>query len=258
MAEARRLGLRNRAIIFVGNTAEAARWTGDWTWALDELATFLESDLDAADWAWLFSSALVLRAWRGEAIAEQLATFETALKATRTSNMAVEQMRYDLESCRALGDGRLRAVRTTAHEYARISPLNAPAAYPLAAHAALWLRDLAAAAEDLAALEATGVRGPFTMLRRSAFRAGIAALEGRDSAARSLYAEARRGLLDRGIVFEAALVAIDMATLLGPDDPDAVAAAADARPALGRLSARPFLARLDATLAGTSESAPRV
>lgn len=46
-----------------------------------------------------------------------------------------------------------------------------------------------------------------------------------------------------------------MATILGPDDPDALVAAADARPVLERLAARPFLTRLDAALAREPEPA---
>jgi hypothetical protein len=85
------------------------------------------------------------------------------------------------------------------------------------------------------------------------YSAGLAALEGRPQDARSWFVEARRELVDRGVDFEAALVAIDMATVLGPDDPDVLAAAADARPVLERLRARPFVERLDAALHRTGQ-----
>jgi hypothetical protein len=119
----------------------------------------------------------------------------------------------------------------------------------VAARASVWLRDTVSAAEDLAALEALGVHGPFVTLQRTAMAAGIAALEGRIEGARALFVEARRGMAERGIVVEVALLAIDVATTLGPADPDVQAVAAQARQILGRLGAGPFLARLDAALA---------
>ena len=245
LAEARRLGLRGAAIVIIGNAVEVARWTGDWQWALDELAPFLDGDLDFVQRSWLLTGSVILRAWRGEAIDAELAELRGIQEAHPGDAFAVGD-RADFGACWGLAAGRLAEARAAAHEMARLSPLNAPAEYPLAIRAALWMRDPVAAGEDLVALEATGVRGPFVTLRRAAFRAGILALTGRPGDARTLYAEARQGLLERGIGFEAALVALDMATLLGSDDVDAAAAAAEARPVLERLGARPFLARLGA------------
>ena len=255
LAEALRLGLRGQASMFAGNLAEVARWTGDWDWAIDQVAAFLDGDLDVGRHSWLLTGSLVLRAWRGEAIDDDLAALR-ALQGGSAADSTLAGDRLDLELSLRLADGRLSECRSAAHEMARTSSLNAPAAYNVAVRAALWLRDPAAAAQDLAALDATGVRGPLVALRRTAFRAGIAALEGRAPEARSLYAEARRGLLDRGVAFEAAVVAIDMATLLGPGDPDAAAAASEARPILEQLGARPFVERLEAALRGAGAPAP--
>ena len=252
LAEALRLGLRGQASMFAGNVAEVARWTGDWEWALEQLAIFLDGDLDVGRRSWLLTGSLVLRAWRGEAIDHQMADLR-ALQDGSAADSTLTADRLDLAACLGLAYGRLSECRSAAREMARSSPLNAPAAYNLAIRAALWMCDLVAADQDLAALDATGVRGPLVTLRRTVFRAGIAALEGRTAEARSQYAEARRGLLDRGVAFEVALVAIDMATLLGPQDPDAVAAAAEARPILERLGARPFLERLETALGATVE-----
>jgi len=247
LAEARRLGLRANSIFFLGNGADSVRWTGDWDWALGELAGALASDLDPGDRSWLLETEVVLRSWRGDAVADDVAELRRAYGAAGTAVGGTEA--YDLEASLALSEGRVVDARAAAREFARLSHVNAPTAYPLSARAAIWGRDAEGAREDLAALDATGAHGAFISLRRTAFAAGIAALEDRPEEARRLYADARQGLLDRGVVFEAALVAIDMATVLGPDDPDAIAAAAEARPVLERLQARPFLARLDAALA---------
>jgi len=51
-------------------------------------------------------------------------------------------------------------------------------------------------------------------------------------------------------VLDEALIALIMLRTLGPDDRDAVAAAANARQIFERIGARPFLAQLDACSAG--------
>lgn len=144
-----------------------------------------------------------------------------------------------------LADGRLAEARRAALALARLSRLNAPAALPVAARTSAWTRDAAGLRDDLAAIQANGVRGSLVTIRRTAIGASLAALEGRADEGRRLFAEAQRGLLDAGVAFEAALVAIDAAVTLGPDDPAAVEAAGAARPILERLGARPFLAMLD-------------
>ena len=59
------------------------------------------------------------------------------------------------------------------------------------------------------------------------------------------------------MLFEGALVGIDMVAVLGPDDPDALRAAAEARPILEGLGARPFLARLESLLASSPDVGAR-
>jgi class 3 adenylate cyclase/tetratricopeptide (TPR) repeat protein len=254
LGEARRIGDRSSAIRFIGNAADAARWTGDWDWAMAELDALLEGDLDVQDRSWMIDSAAVLRSFRGE---DTSALVDEAESLYPEVGEFAPTLRADRESCRALAEGRLGDAREAAREYARMSPLGAPSALPVAARAGIWLRDPASAAEDLAALEALGVHGTFITMRRTAIAAGIAALEGRLDEARALYAEARRGMADRGIAVEVALVAIDMATTLGSADPDVQAFAAEARQVLARLGAVPFLARLDAALAGAVPAGER-
>jgi class 3 adenylate cyclase/tetratricopeptide (TPR) repeat protein len=248
LAEARRLGLRSRVLVFAGNLAEVARWTGDWEWALEELESLLEGDLDNEARAFLLASAVELREWRGEDVTASLAVVRSVVAAVVDEDQRL-MTDAELESNLGLAGGRLPEARAAAHEMARLSALNAPTSLAIAARAAVWMRDPVAVTEDLAALDATGVHGPLVSLRRTALLAAIAALEGRMDEARTLFDEARRGLIDLGVAFEAALVAIDMATVLGPDDPVVAAAAAEARPVLERLGARPFLERLDAALA---------
>jgi hypothetical protein len=117
-----------------------------------------------------------------------------------------------------------------------------------AARAALWMGDAAGAAEDLAALDRSGVHGPAVDGDLMTIRAGIAALEGRSADAIVGYREALRAWRDAGLAWDEALCGIDMATLLDPTDPEVRAAAESAREILVRLEARPFIARLDAAM----------
>ncbi len=62
---------------------------------------------------------------------------------------------------------------------------------------------------------------------------------------------------DLGLVWDEALCAIDMATLLDPADPEVRAAGEAAREILVRLEATPFVAQLDAALARVSDAPGR-
>ena len=250
--EARRLGLRGHVVNMLGNGGEAARWTGDWDWALGEVDALLEGDLDPVDAIWLQGIATTLHAWRGEDVTGRLAVME-ALAPTIPDQGWLGSLRSDLDAVLGLAAGQLAEARGAALDYAKRSPLNAPMALPVAARAALWMRDPDAAADDLRALEGTGIHSPFVSLRRTVLRAGIAALEGRSAEARSLYAGTQQDFLDRGVLFEGALVGIDMVAVLGPHDPDARHAATEARPILERLGAKPFLARLESLLASSPD-----
>ena len=96
-----------------------------------------------------------------------------------------------------------------------------------------------------------GLHGPAIEADRLTIRAGVAALEGRVGDALGLYREALRAWRDLGLAWDEALCAIDMATLLGPGDPEVREAAADAREILVRLEAAPFVERLDAAMAAS-------
>jgi tetratricopeptide (TPR) repeat protein len=246
IVDTRRLGLRGRAIANTGNVAESVRWTGDWDWALGELQGWLASDLEPGDREWLLVDSIVLQVWRGEDATEARAELEaTATEATFYASMDA----FDLAGLIALAEGRLSDVREAMHQVAGMSPLNAPGALPVAARAAIWARDPRAAAEDLAALAATGAHGRFISLREAAIRAGIAALEGRTGEARASYVEVVRALEERGVRFEAALAGIDMATVLDPNLPDVREAIDHARAVLVELGAVPFLKLLDERVA---------
>jgi class 3 adenylate cyclase/tetratricopeptide (TPR) repeat protein len=123
-----------------------------------------------------------------------------------------------------------------------------------AARAALWAGNAAAAAEDLAALEATGLRTPVMDLRRVVIHAGLAALDGRIKDALAGYRDALRGWAALGVASEEAATGLDMAMLLDPAIPDVRAAADRARAVFGGMRATRLLERLDAALAGPTDA----
>jgi hypothetical protein len=94
------------------------------------------------------------------------------------------------------------------------------------------------------------VHGPAIEAERAVIRAGMAALEGRTQEALAGYRIANAAWHALDLPWDEALTAIDMARLIGPDDPDVQNAAASGQEILARLGARPFLSQLDAQRAG--------
>ena len=111
------------------------------------------------------------------------------------------------------------------------------------------------------ALDAAAVHGRVVDLERRAFGAALSAHDGDLERAGREYAAVLPELAEMGLVYKQALVVLDMALLLGPDDPVVQTSVGDARAILERLGARPFSARLDELMGGSSigrseESAP--
>jgi hypothetical protein len=256
LAEAHRLGMRRRMLLILGNVSEDARFTGDWDWALGLLETQLAGDLDVPDRGWFLGNALVLRGWRGEATAEDWAAWDALIEGEADPQAAADYK--DIHALRALGEGRLADARRIAIEGAGMIGGRVPSRRAVAARAAIWSQDPIGAAEDLAAIHASAMRGPAIELRRTTIRAGITALEGRTAESIALYREARDGWRDVAVPWEEALTGIDMATVLDSLEPEVQTAAARSREILTNLRAAPFLQRLEASLARVPGTGGRV
>ena len=254
LAETRRLGMRQRMLLILGTTSEEARVTGDWDWALAELAPQLAGELDRPDRAWLLGNTLVLRSWRGEATAGDWTEWEALVEGHDDPQAAADYT--DIQALRALAEGRLLDARRFAMESFSIVP-GRPSRRAVAARAALWSSDLASAMADLEAMDQTGVHGPAADLRRAAVRAGIAGLEGRTGDAIAQFRVVRDGMRDIDLPWEEAMLGIDMATVLDAHEPEVGAAAERSREILIGLRAQPFLDRLERALA-VAATEPRV
>ena len=246
MAETRRLGMRRRMLLMLGNTSEEARVTGDWDRALSELGAELAGELDGPARGWFLGNSLVLRSWRGEVGNEESTEWEAIIEGHDDPQAAADYR--DIQAVRALAEGHLAAARRHALDSFFTAP-GRPSRRAVAARAALWSGERADAAADLEAIDQTGVHGPVADLRRTTVEAGIAALDGQTSEAVALFRVAREGFREAGLPWEEALVGIDMATLLDVREPEVVAAAERSREILTGLRAAPFLERLEAAMA---------
>ena len=251
LARARRLGRRGMVAVLLANAADLAFRTGDWAWALAELEAALAEEFEAPDRAGLLGDEVLFRAHRGEPVADRLD--EIAQLVGDSDDPRVLSFVASLDAAVAFAAGRLDDARTAWRLVAELQVGNLPLSLPPAARAALWAGDAAAARDDLAALDASGFHGPAIEADQRTIRAGIAALEGRPADALALYRDALHAWRDLGLAWDEALCGIDMATLLGPAEPEVRAAVEAAREILVRLDAVPFVARLDAELARESD-----
>ena len=251
IAEARRIGARQMLLRLLTNGVEHARLCGDWQWALDELETARSLDFDPTDRAYFIGQEAILRAWRGDAVDELMAEVEAIGRDEPDPNF--QALVLGVRSDVAFGDGSLEAAHRWYREAAAVSPVNAPLSLGYAARAAIWLRDAAAAGDDLASLDATGAHGSALTARRTAIMAGIVGLRGDRAAAIATFRQAADAWRALEMPVEIAFLAIDMATTLGPDVPEVLEAAEESRGILEGLGARPFLARLDVLLGAGAE-----
>jgi class 3 adenylate cyclase len=243
LAEARRLGQRRLAYVFLLNAAEDAIWTGDWDWAAPELDEVLAGDLESDDRKLVLEALVRQRAWRGDQVDELLAELDRRAQESPSSEVLFTVALSRANRSFATGD--LENAAGGYRQAASLSLANAFMCYCLAASADLLLRDRASAASDLQALDATGVHGPLVEAHRASILAGLAALEGRPVDALTHYRDALRRFRDLGVPLNEAFTGIEMATLLDPTEPEVGAATDTAREILTRLRAKPFLERLE-------------
>ena len=243
LAESRRLGHRRQALVLLTNAAEVAVWTGDWDLTLPEFEELLAGDLDREDRIIVLGRLVLIGSWQGDLV-DGLVD-EIVRLVGDTSEPAILISAEVARADRAFAIGMLEDAAQSYRRAAVMTAEYAPVCYVLAARASLLAHDAASAAADLDGLDATGLHGPAIEARRASIRAGLAALDGRPSDALALYRDAIRRFRDLGLPIDEAFTAIEMATLLGPAEPEVRVAAEAAREILTRLEAKPFLERLE-------------
>ncbi len=243
-AIARRLGSLAYGFLMVGNGFSCALRVGEWDWAAALLEEWISMEISGSFALELYVDRAVLTALRGDDASADIARATTMV--AEVKDPQYESYVHWARAWAAMVAGRLSEAREEAVSAARTTNYFSPISLPLAARAALWAGDSAAAEAILEDLVASGFRGEAVDLDLATLRAGIAAREGRPAESAAAYREALRGWRQMGLAFDEALAALDMALLLDPPDADLRALMDSGRETLRRLGARPLLDRLDA------------
>lgn len=242
---ARRVGSRPDETMAANNLAEAARATGDWDLAFEEVT---RTEASASGEAALFTRyALVsLRAERGQDVTEAVAELRAFCeKRIAEAEPGFEAALLDLEGVVALPAGRYGEAARCHLDAARHDSFNATGHYIEAVPAALLAGDPDLTREALTALEISGSHGAMAKLARRLGEAGVAALEGRTKEAAVGLREVRDAYRKADLARPLALTGLVTCRLLGLDHPDVPGALDEARAILERLGASAWLDRLD-------------
>jgi tetratricopeptide (TPR) repeat protein len=234
----------------VGNTAICAWRTGDWPWALAELEKWMERETDDPFWVEPHIDRALIDAFRGRDTSADIAFSERLT--TGVTDPQFESYELFAKAATSLASGDLAVAVEQAERAASITDYFNPLALPLAARAAIWARDPATARRLLETPKLARFSGPALDADRTRIRAAVAALEGDAVEAVALFREAIRADRALGLAFDAALIGIDVATVLGAADrtsPEVAEWIDSARATLERLEARPLVDRLDAAVA---------
>jgi class 3 adenylate cyclase/tetratricopeptide (TPR) repeat protein len=248
IATARRLGLRSFDGYHAGNGVGAAEPLGEWTWLREAVSAMLESDREQDETDWLEGARDFFTVWTGS---PDVARAERLLATSVQDN--------DFQSVRSLASllGRAAfAAGDAAGALARIEPIYRSATGPESFDFDFACRyALHTGRVDTAKwiLEQVGPgSGGAVDHHIEAARAGIAAAEGRRDDALALYRAALAGFRTYGLRFTLALTVLDMAKLLGADDPAVRPLLDEGRSILEELGAQDLIVQLDALGAGGS------
>ena len=252
---ARRIGSSVYGFSMVGNSVVCAIRVGEWEWAASLLEEWIPDEVTlgeaAAQFAEFFVDRAILTALRG---GDPGADIERAtLMRAGLTDPQFESYEAWARAWAAFTTGRFAEAHAEALRAAQTT-FFAPLALPLAARASLRDGHVPGAREAMEILGRTMWRGEALALDTASIEAGVAALGGRTTDALALYRDTLRGWRGLKLAWDEALTVVDMATFLGPDEPEVLAAAEWARPTLARLGAQPYLERLDAALAGSASS----
>jgi tetratricopeptide (TPR) repeat protein len=249
--QAERVGSRYLSMQMVGNGVQCALRTGEWDWAVGLLAEWIDADdVSMGSRIEFATDTAIFDALRGLDAGPAIARAESFR--AEVSDPQFISYRYQAMAWAALADGRLDEAEAAGIDAFEATSYFAGMTFPIAARAAIWRGDSAAARSALDRLAADRSRGAALSADVLTIKAGISALEGRSSEALATYREALRAWQALGLVWDEALCAIDMATTLDPREPEVSAIVDRARETLTALGAMPMLTRLEATMSSRS------
>jgi predicted ATPase len=247
---AERAGDRQMSIWLAGTSAVSAWETGEgWDEILERIEGRLTWNLEAADRLGLTQVSLGFRAQRGEPVIEHLDALMNQLQADMTDM----QMRGGNRLLRAdaeLVHGDFESAFRNAMEAMEIEPgLIRVGLFP-AGMAALLGRDVDKVRLAAARYDAMPRSGRNARATRAFLHAALAALEGRRADAIAGFRDVVRGFRDVGARYNMAWAGLAFVLAVGPADPEARAAAEEAREVFVSAKATPWVERVDAVLSG--------
>ncbi len=244
---ARRVGDRSWAFVLLEKVGQACWLTGDWDGVLEACSAGLDENPEAGDRLSFLLQTILVRAARGETVAEPLADLERA--GLEVTDPQVLWQTVEGPAFAAIAGGRLAEAGARLRAGVDQYEFYAPGWWYLAGWTALRLGDAATAGQDLAAIEALGLHLPVTDARRTLLHAGLAGLNGDVTGSIRQFQAAMTELRALGVPLDEALAGVAMASVLDPGLPEVQAATDRAREILVRLRAQAFLEQLDGVIA---------
>jgi class 3 adenylate cyclase/predicted ATPase len=246
---AEKVGDRQMSIWIAGTSLVPAYETGEgWDEALERLDELLGWNLEASDRLQITQMSLSLRGQRGEPVEERLDELLNQQTQMSDTQMRAANRLFRAETALSKGDFE-NSLRWAMQAIDIESGLIRVGLFD-AGLAALFARDVDAARAAADRFDATPRSGRNALATRATLRAALAALEGRRTDAVAGFRDAVRRFRDVGARFNLAWAQLAFAFAVGPSDPEARAAAEEAREIFVGLRAAPWVERVDAVLSG--------
>ena len=234
-------------LLLIGNAGEDSIRTGEWDFQAVQFASLDELDIEPSIRLPMEAASVTIGLMRGTIDAAEIdARYKLFAGSIEDTDLASSLP--DMLGWAAFASGRFADAAASWLENADVSALNAPYSLPRVAHMALLAGDPSLARRALERLAQTSAQGKAIDVDRTAIAAGLAALEGRHGEALAGYRAAIAGWRDLGLPWDEAVTSIEFVRFLGPDEPEASAAADAARSILERLEASRVLDILDASI----------
>ena len=243
MAIARRLGQSGWLSTFPGVYGFGALRTGDWDLGVAELERAVAEQADPRARGILVNNLANLRAGRGEPTAELISELEALVALSKTTQF--ESYLLESRGWVELCDGRFEAAARTWRELVDLDPYGSNTTFMWLGRIALWRGDADSAAQIAEELWRFVPHGGACQLDYDVLRAAVKGLRGDRVGAASDYRAAIEGYRSLRLPLDEALLAIDMAYVLGSTDTLSLEIATRARIVFNQIRAKPFLEFLD-------------
>jgi tetratricopeptide (TPR) repeat protein len=247
IALARRSGNRASENGLIYNAVEDARRTGEWEWAVSELAAIAQLDIDESSLAGNRAQQVFFEVYQGRFDETELPDLRRRTEVLEDRDLQSGLVEIDGAIAYVAGDWAAAAKAWMA--VADVSDLNAPYSLPRAGRVGILAGDAVTAQAAVDRLAALGSKGRAMDADRAAIRAGLAALAGDRAAARAGYRLALTAFRDLGLPWDEALAGMEAAQWLGDGDAELAAWAETSRAVFTRIGAIPLIARLDEAIA---------